>query len=75
MAELLQSKASCSGKYQKLLGRFKVPQDIGALPFQDQGATFGELPAVGNYQGHQLPRGYRVYAYPYWYVWGERVAK
>ncbi len=55
-------------KYQKLLRRIRVPQD------QKHYTDFSDY---GYYDGTEwagftdLPPGYWVYVYPYWYIWGE----
>jgi hypothetical protein len=55
-------------KYDKLLRRIRVPQD------QKQYTEFNDY---GYYDGTEwagftdLPPGYWVYVYPYWYIWGE----
>lgn len=67
-AEVFPKKASVEGKYQKLLKRIKVPQDK---------ANYQEFTDYGLYEGtswagfDNLPKGYWVYVYPHWYIWGE----
>jgi hypothetical protein len=61
-------RASVQGKYRNLLFAISVPQDVRTYgPFNDYGDS--ATTAWGGYSG--LPRGYWVYVYPYWYVWGE----
>jgi HEAT repeats len=73
ISEALQRKASVGGRYRKLLQRVKVPQELGISPFQDRAAIVGLSPPVPEYLGHKdLPGGYWVYVFPYWYVWGEQ---
>ncbi len=67
---LLQAipKKAHGDKYQKLLRRIRVPQD------QKEYTDFNDY---GFYEGTEwagftdLPQGYWVYVYPYWYIWGE----
>jgi hypothetical protein len=62
------AKARVGGKYAKLLKRIKVPADK---------ATYRDFTDFGFYQATDwagytnLPAGYWVYVYPYWYIWGE----
>jgi hypothetical protein len=62
------AKARVGGKYAKLLKRIKVPQDK---------ATYQEFSDFGYFEGtshagyNDLPPGYWVYVFPYWYIWGE----
>lgn len=62
-------KARVNGKYAMLLQQLKVSQDVQKYSeFRDAG-----LRGWKNYAGYKdLPKGYWVYAYPYWYIWGER---
>ena len=59
-------KASVDGKYRMLLAQIKVDADK---------ETNGEFKEIGQtmrpqYRGHMnLPKGYWVYVYPYWYIW------
>ncbi len=72
----LERRASVGARYRILLRRFKVPQDLGSLPFQDRAAIVGMSPPVADYLGHKdLPGGYWVYVYPYWYIWAERTSQ
>jgi hypothetical protein len=68
IADASPSKARVNGKYAKLLKRIKVPQDRQSYTdFTD----YGHYPAT-NYAGYDnIPEGYWVYVYPYWYIWGE----
>jgi hypothetical protein len=60
-------KATVSGKYQELLHRIPVPADA---------ETYGEFYDYGFWDGTEwagfdgLPKGYWVYVYPNWYIWG-----
>jgi len=69
LREALQKKAGAEGKYRNLLRTLKVPNDLNRFAyFQD----VGHSEAVADYQGHKnLPKGYWVYAYPYWFIWAE----
>ncbi len=59
---------SMGGKYSNFLKRIAVPTDKSG---------YGECKDYGwwgntSYAGHQnLPKGYWVYVYPDWYIWGE----
>ena len=61
-------KATVNNKYRMLLRQFKVPEDKG---------NYGEFNDFGQYSGTEyagiknLPKGYWVYVFPYWYIWGE----
>jgi hypothetical protein len=65
-ATLDYGKASVRGKYDTILKTFSVPADkdrygdLNDLGYQDR-ATYGI--------NRNLPAGYWVYAYPYWYIW------
>ena len=65
-ASLDYGKASVRGKYETILKTFSVPADkdrygnLYDLGYQDK-ATYGT--------NRNLPSGYWVYAYPYWYIW------
>jgi hypothetical protein len=68
LAGKILARARVDGKYSKLLKRIKVPADK---------ATYTEFSDFGFYEGTDwagytnLPAGYWVYVYPYWYIWGE----
>lgn len=68
VADMAPKKASVNGKYRKLLKRIKVEGDRQSYTdFSDYGMYTGTA-----YAGYtDLPPGYWVYAYPYWYIWGE----
>ena len=76
VAGVLQKRASVGGKYRKELERIKAPQDLAARQFfRDRAAIVGVSPATPAYRDHKnLPKGYWVYVYPYWYIWGEQSA-
>ncbi|GIW78203.1 MAG: hypothetical protein KatS3mg105_0010 [Gemmatales bacterium] len=59
-------KASVGGKYKMLLSQLRVPEDAKRYAdFHDLGAQ-----EIAEYAGHtNLPGGYWVYVYPYWYIW------
>ncbi len=59
-------KASADGKYSKLLKKIKVPEDRDEYKdFYEWGHWTGT-----EWKGHKnLPAGYWVYTYPYWYIW------
>jgi hypothetical protein len=59
-------KARVNGKYRMLLRQIKVPDDFKTYSiFRDYG-----LRQKSQYAGHtDLPKGYWVYVYPYWYIW------
>jgi hypothetical protein len=64
-------KATVDGKYRMLLRQFEVADDKD---------TYTEFNDYGIYQGtsyagfNDLPKGYWVYAAPYWYIWREQKA-
>jgi hypothetical protein len=67
------TKARGNGKYAMLLGQIKVERDHGT--FKD----FAEAGLIqrreGRYAGYNnLPAGYWVYVYPYWYIWRDLTA-
>src|SRR5262245_22247043 len=64
LAQLLK-KASAGGKYRMLIGQIKVDNEKDAGDFKDLG-----LQSRTEYAGFKdLPKGYWVYAKPYWYIW------
>jgi beta-lactamase regulating signal transducer with metallopeptidase domain len=65
LEEALQ-KARADGKYQMLLRQFKVEKDYEAFKdYRDYGPR-----DLREYAGQtDLPKGYWVYVYPYWYIW------
>jgi beta-lactamase regulating signal transducer with metallopeptidase domain len=64
-------KARVQGKYAMLLRQLKVEKDFPAhKAFEDLG-----LQSRREYAGHtDLPKGYWVYVYPYWYIWRDLAA-
>jgi hypothetical protein len=69
--EQLLKRATVDGKYRMLLAQFKVEKDREQYgDFCDLG--FRDRPSYGGRDG--LPKGYWVYAAPYWYVWRDRTA-
>lgn len=65
-------RARAGGKYRMLLHQFKVEADgktRGA--FLDQGYR-AETTYAGN---ADLPKGFQVYVYPFWYIWRDRVTE
>ena len=70
LADAAPARAHVNGKYAKLLRRLKVPQD--RQTYQDF-SDYGTYPATAEYAGYKdIPQGYWVYVYPYWYIWGEQ---
>ena len=65
-------KARCNGKYVMLLRQFKVEKDRAMYnDFQDLGER-----DMREYGGESnLPKGYWVYVYPYWYIWRDLTSK
>jgi len=64
-------RARVNNKYSMLLRQFKVPGD--AVQHKD----FAELGPrdLANYSGQSdLPKGYWVYVYPYWYIWRDQAS-
>jgi len=72
IADSKLAKAMVSGKYSKLLKRVEVPNDK---------ESYGEFKDYGHYQAtsyggvDNIPEGYWVYVYPYWYIWGKMADK
>src|SRR5262245_18568992 len=61
--EELLKKATVDGKYRMLLAQFKADYEGG--DFKDLGKQ-----TRTEYAGHTgLPKGYWVYAKPYWFIW------
>jgi hypothetical protein len=70
-AEKSLRKARVGGKYEMLLRQIKVPADAARYAdFRDLGSR--ELNAYAGFT--DLPRGYWVYVYPYWYIWRDLAA-
>src|SRR5262249_24481160 len=59
-------KARVDGKYEMVLRQIKVEKDADTYKeFRDFG-----MRDMREYAGFtDLPRGYWVYVYPYWYIW------
>lgn len=74
VAALLAKLASIGGKYSNLLLRINAPQDfVARQSLRVQADIVGVSDAAPEFRGaRNVPKGYRVYAYPYWYVWSER---
>jgi hypothetical protein len=70
VADLLPAEARGSGKYKTLLRRIHVPADRNHYQnYRDWGFFQGS-----QWAGHKnLPAGYWVYVYPYWYIWRDRI--
>lgn len=69
--EQLLKRATADGKYRMLLAQFKVEKDREQYgDFRDLGPR--DRASYGGRDG--LPKGYWVYAAPYWYVWRDRTA-
>jgi hypothetical protein len=66
---LLPSKAAADGKYRKLLRVIPVASDRGVYgDYKDE----GHWPPIREWGGFKdLPEGYWVYVYPYWFIWRE----
>lgn len=64
-------KAQADGRYAMLLRQIRVPDDL---------EDYGEFNDYGAWDGtewagyHDLPHGYWVYVYPYWYIWRDQTA-
>jgi hypothetical protein len=65
-------KARVNGKYAMLLRQFKAEKDGEKYKdFSDEG-----MRDVREHTGQtDLPKGYWVYVYPYWYIWRDQTAK
>ncbi|GEM_PF-480263 len=59
-------KASVDGKYRGLLKTLNVPNDRYSYRDLYEGGYRTTSSYRGNYN---LPKGYWVYLYPYWYIW------
>jgi len=72
IAEHVPPRAHADGKYSKLLRRLKIPADRQSYSeFRDYG-----LYQACDWAGYtNIPAGYWVYVYPYWYIWREETAK
>lgn len=66
------AKAEVNGKYRNLLTKVAAPDDRASYTkFRDYGWYAGT-----SYKGrYDLPQGYWVYVYPYWYIFGECTQK
>ncbi len=63
--EQLRKKASAGGKYRMLIAQIKVDNEKEIGDFKDLGQQ-----SRTEYAGFKdLPKGYWVYAKPYWYIW------
>ena len=63
-------KARAGGKYGMLLRQIKMAEDAKQFSdFEDFG--YRTETTCGDYTN--LPRGYWVYVYPYWYIWRDRI--
>jgi len=67
MAQDDETIASVNGRYQNLLMTLYVPDDYSSYgAFYEWGEWSGS-----SYAGYDnLPKGYWVYVYPNWYIWG-----
>jgi hypothetical protein len=59
-------KASVNGKYRGLLKTLNVPNDRNSYRDLYEGGYRNTSSYSGNYN---IPGGYWVYSYPYWYIW------
>jgi hypothetical protein len=59
-------RASVNGKYRGLLKTLNVPNDSHSYRDLYEGGYRTTSSYRGNYN---LPKGYWVYIYPYWYIW------
>nr|CAA9254911.1 hypothetical protein AVDCRST_MAG63-2220 [uncultured Armatimonadetes bacterium] len=65
-------RAQVGGKYRMLLRQIKVEKDRQEFSaFRD----FGYHAATTCAEHTDLPKGYWVYVYPYWYIWRDRVGE
>jgi hypothetical protein len=64
-------KAQVDGKYQMLLAQIKVDKDVDTYQdFRDLGMR--NMSEYAGYSG--LPKGFWVYAQPYWYIWRDKTS-
>jgi hypothetical protein len=71
LKDVRDRRASAGGKYADLARRLHDAEQMESVSiFQDAGLREG----ISNYRGHKdLPaKGYWVYLYPYWYIWGDQ---
>lgn len=72
IADQVPARSHAEGKYVKLLRRLKAPQDR---------QSYSDFRDYGYYQAcdwngfTNIPAGYWVYSYPYWYVWREQAPR
>ncbi|MEN8150762.1 MAG: hypothetical protein ABFS86_13140 [Planctomycetota bacterium] len=65
----LGMQAACGGKYDRLLYRFHVPDDVEKYGlFKD----FGHYRETDYQDVKGVPAAFWVYVHPYWYVWAEK---
>jgi len=70
--ELALKKARVNGKYAMLLRQVRAPQDYEShKDFHDEG--FVDDPEWAGQK--DMPEGFYVYVYPYWFVWRDEVAR
>ena len=71
-------KITAEGRYSKLIRRIKVLEDkndiCNQLLYIENGYwDHGYLPEQKQYFKHKdIPEGFWVYVYPYWYIWEEQ---
>jgi hypothetical protein len=72
VADVVPTKAHVQGKYTKLVRRLRIPEDRQSYSdFRDYG-FYQQCDLAGHIN---IPAGYWVYVYPYWYVWREQANK
>lgn len=63
-----QKQASVDGKYTNLKDVVHAPGDKDSYgTFDDYGYS-----SDSRYKGEEVPDGYWVYDYPYWFIWGKK---
>lgn len=67
-------RAACGGKYRGLVRVLKCPTDasVGDQDFLDYG--WWDPCEPREWCGHKdIPAGYWVYVWPWWFVWGDQL--
>ncbi len=74
----LQQRITAEGRYYTILRKLYVPQDKGDICNQSHYMEYGYWDydyrlKEKYYKGHRnIPAGFWVYVYPFWYVWKDQ---